>query len=77
MPPKSTNAVTEASSRPTTQLTSVWLSKEGTKAVMALLTLPTMELAWDILPMPKQAMAATAQKVQASHFHFLPRPLTM
>ena len=49
-------------------------SAAGMKASMASLSEPTMELTCDMLPMPKEAMAANTQNSTPTHCQCLPRP---
>ena len=62
MPPKRINATSTASTMPQTRLiVPVEEAAEGTKATIAPLREPTIDLAWAPLPMPKAARAAKMQ----------------
>ena len=70
IPPNRTPAVRSASAIPITQSIAVTSAKFGAKAVTAPLMEPLIELACDILPIPKEARMAKLQKRTASQDHF-------
>ena len=75
MPPKRITPISAAIATPNTKFSSFRSpSAAGMKASMASFREPTMELTCDILPMPKEAMAAKTQNRMPTHCQCLLRP---
>ena len=75
MPPKRISATSAAIAMPKMRFSRLRSpSAAGIKASIALLSEPTMELTCDMLPMPKQAIAAKTANRIPTHCQPLPRP---